>query len=186
MRVAHRCCEGHDLARDQIRALGSLSAAVRARTSRRSLLVTRLAYLVVVDLVCPRHDDPRAHRIRQGQPGQDQLWVGGPGHPAEHFLRTLQDDDRGKSVVHVPYKGGAPAVADLISGHVQVIFAPVSESIQQVKAGKLRPLAVTTATRFEVFPDVPTVGDFVSGYEASGFAGIGMPERTLRPKSSTG
>jgi tripartite-type tricarboxylate transporter receptor subunit TctC len=82
------------------------------------------------------------------------------------------------NLVHVPYKGGAPAVADLISGHVQVIFAPVSESIQQIKAGKLRALAVTTATRLDVLPDVPPVADFVPGYEASGFAGIGVPRNT--------
>jgi tripartite-type tricarboxylate transporter receptor subunit TctC len=61
---------------------------------------------------------------------------------------------------------------------VQVVFAPVSESIQQIKAGKLRPLAVTTATRLDVLPDVPVVADFVPGYEASGFAGIGAPRNT--------
>src|SRR5262249_30980539 len=84
----------------------------------------------------------------------------------------------GLNLVHVPYKGGAPAVADLIAGHVQVIFAPVSESIQQIKAGKLRALAVTTASRLDVLPDVPTAADFVPGYEASGFAGIGAPRNT--------
>jgi tripartite-type tricarboxylate transporter receptor subunit TctC len=82
------------------------------------------------------------------------------------------------NLVHVPYRGGAPAVADLISGHLQVIFAPVSEAIQQIQAGKLRALAVTTATRLDVLPDVPTVADFVPGYEASGFAGIGVPKDT--------
>ena len=82
------------------------------------------------------------------------------------------------NLVHVPYSGGAPAITDLVAGHVQVIFAPVSESIQQIKAGKLRALAVTTATRLDVLPDVPTVADFVPGYEASGFAGIGAPRNT--------
>ena len=82
------------------------------------------------------------------------------------------------NLVHVPYKGGAPAVTDLMAGHVQVIFAPVSESIQQIKAGKLRALAVTTAARLDVLPDLPTVGEFVPGYEASGFAGIGAPRNT--------
>ena len=82
------------------------------------------------------------------------------------------------NLVHVPYKGGAPAVADLIAGHVQIVFAPVSEAIQQIKAGKLRALAVTTKARLDVFPDIPTVGDFVPGYEASGFAGIGVPKAT--------
>ncbi|MFX6067017.1 tripartite tricarboxylate transporter substrate-binding protein, partial [Acinetobacter baumannii] len=80
--------------------------------------------------------------------------------------------------VHVPYRGGAPAVTDLIAGHLHVIFAPLSESIQQIKAGQLRPLAVTTTARLDVLPDVPTVADFVPGYEASGFAGIGAPKDT--------
>ena len=84
----------------------------------------------------------------------------------------------GLNLVHVPYKGGAPAVVDLIAGHVQVIFAPVSESIQQIKAGKLRALAATTASRLNVLPEVPTVADFVPGYEASGFAGVGAPRNT--------
>src|SRR6185369_16160039 len=81
-------------------------------------------------------------------------------------------------LVHVPYRGGAPAITDLLAGHVQVIFAPLSESIQQVKAGQLRPLAVTSAKRLDVLPDVPTVADFVPGYEATGFAGIGVPRGT--------
>jgi len=81
-------------------------------------------------------------------------------------------------LIHVPYRGGAPAVADLVSGQVQLIFAPVSEAIQQIKAGRLRALAVTTASRLDVFPDLPPVGDFVPGYEASGFAGIGAPKGT--------
>ena len=84
----------------------------------------------------------------------------------------------GVNLVHVPYRGGAPAVNDLLSGHLQVIFAPVSEAIQYIKAGKLRALAVTTASRLDVLPDVPTVADFVPGYEASGFAGIGVPRNT--------
>jgi tripartite-type tricarboxylate transporter receptor subunit TctC len=81
-------------------------------------------------------------------------------------------------LVHIPYRGGAPATSDLVGGHLQVIFSPVSESIEHVKAGKLRVLAVTTARRLDVLPDVPTVADFVPGYEASGFAGIGVPRNT--------
>jgi tripartite-type tricarboxylate transporter receptor subunit TctC len=81
-------------------------------------------------------------------------------------------------LVHVPYRGGAPATTDLVAGHIQAIFSPVSESIQHIKAGQLRALAVTTTTRLDVLPDVPMVGDFVPGYEASGFAGIGAPRNT--------
>jgi len=81
-------------------------------------------------------------------------------------------------MVHVPYRGGAPATTDLLGGQVQVIFSPLPESIEHIRAGKLRPLAVTTATRLEVFPDIPTVGDFLPGYEASGWQGIGAPKNT--------
>jgi tripartite-type tricarboxylate transporter receptor subunit TctC len=81
-------------------------------------------------------------------------------------------------LVHVPYRGGAPATTDLVGGHIQAIFSPVSESIEHIKAGKLRPLAVTTTTRLGVLPEVPTVADFVPGYEASGFAGVGAPRDT--------
>ena len=84
----------------------------------------------------------------------------------------------GVDLVHVPYRGGAPATTDLVGGHLHVIFAPLSESIEHVKAGKLRALAVTTTSRLAVLPDVPTVAEFVPGYEASGFAGIGVPRGT--------
>ena len=84
----------------------------------------------------------------------------------------------GVNLVHVPYRGGAPATTDLVGGHIQVIFSPVSESIEHIKASKLRALAVTTASRLNALPDVPTVADFVPGYEASGFAGIGAPRNT--------
>ena len=84
----------------------------------------------------------------------------------------------GVNLVHVPYRGGAPATSDLVGGHIQVIFSPVSESIEHIKAGKLRALAVTTTARLDVLPDVPTLADFVPGYEASGFAGIGAPRNT--------
>ena len=73
---------------------------------------------------------------------------------------------------------GQDGAADLLAGHVQVVFAPISESIQQIKAGKLRALAVTPAARLDVLPDVPTIAEFVPGYEASGFAGISVRKGT--------
>jgi tripartite-type tricarboxylate transporter receptor subunit TctC len=84
----------------------------------------------------------------------------------------------GVDMIHVPYRGGAPAMTDLMAGQVQVVFNPVPESMEFIRAGKLRPLAVTTAARSEVLPDVPTVGDFVPGYEASALQGIGAPKKT--------
>src|ERR1700687_4920714 len=84
----------------------------------------------------------------------------------------------GVNMVHVPYRGAAPAVADLLSGQVQVMFDVLATSIEYIRAGKLRPLAVTTATRFEALPDIPTVGEFVPGYEVSSFFGVGAPRNT--------
>jgi tripartite-type tricarboxylate transporter receptor subunit TctC len=77
----------------------------------------------------------------------------------------------------VPYRGVAPAITDLLGGQVQVIFADIS-SIEFIKAGKLRALAVTTATRSQALPDLPTIGDFVPGYEASGWYGVVAPKNT--------
>ena len=84
----------------------------------------------------------------------------------------------GVNMVHMPYQGGAPALTDMISGQVQVMFDNVPTSIEFIRAGKLRPLAVTTANRSEVLPDLPTVADFVPGYEASAWYGIGAPRGT--------
>ena len=84
----------------------------------------------------------------------------------------------GVDMVHVPYRGAAPALTDLLGGQVQVMFATMPSSIEYIRAGKLRALAVTTATRSEALPDIPTVGEFVPGYEASAWYGIGAPKNT--------
>jgi tripartite-type tricarboxylate transporter receptor subunit TctC len=81
-------------------------------------------------------------------------------------------------MVHVPYRGAAPALTDLIGGQVQVLFSAVTSSIETIKAGKVRALAVTTATRSEALPDLPTVAEFVPSYEASNWWGIGAPKST--------
>src|SRR5829696_6286698 len=79
---------------------------------------------------------------------------------------------------HVPYRSGGPAVTDLLAGHVQVLFNPPPASIAYIRADRLRALAVTTATRSDALPDLPTVGDFVPGYEASTWYGVGVPKNT--------
>jgi tripartite-type tricarboxylate transporter receptor subunit TctC len=137
----------------------------------------RLAYVVVVNPSVPVTTFPELIAFAKANPGKINYGSAGPGTP-QNIACELFKMMAGVNLVHVPYKGGAPAVADLISGHVQLIFAPVSEAIQHIKAGKLRALAVTTAARLDVFPDLPTVGDFLPGYEASGFAGIGAPKNT--------
>ena len=84
----------------------------------------------------------------------------------------------GVDMVHVPYRGAAPALTDLLGGQVQIMFDNMASSVEHVRSGKLRGLAVTTAARSEALPELPTVGDFVGGYEASGLYGVGVPKDT--------
>jgi tripartite-type tricarboxylate transporter receptor subunit TctC len=137
----------------------------------------RLAYVVVVHPSVPATTIPEFIAYAKANPGKINYGSAGSGTP-QNIACELFKMMAGVDLVHVPYRGGAPATTDLIGGHLQVIFSPVSESIQYVKAGQLRALAVTTATRLDVLPDIPTVADFVPGYEASGFAGMGAPRDT--------
>jgi len=141
------------------------------------ICVARLAYVVVVNPSVPVATIPEFIAYAKANPGKINYGSAGPGTPqniACELFKMLAE----VNLVHVPYRGGAPAVTDLVGGHVQAIFCPVSECIEHIKSGKLRPLGVTTAKRLDVFPDLPAIGDFVSGYEASGFAGIGVPKGT--------
>src|SRR5436305_7362379 len=141
------------------------------------ICVARLAYVVVVNPSLPAATIPELIAYAKANPGKINYGSAGPGTP-QNISCELFKMMAGVDLVHVPYRGGAPATTDLVGGHLQVIFSPVSESIEHIKAGKLRALAVTTAKRLDVLPDVPMVGDFVPGYEASGFAGIGAPRGT--------
>ena len=137
----------------------------------------KLAYIVVVHPSVPVTTIPELIAYAKANPGKMNYGSAGPGTP-QNIACELFKMMAGVDLVHVPYRGGAPATTDLIAGHLHVIFSPVSESIQHVRAGKLRALAVTTTTRLDVLPDLPPVADFVPGYEASGFAGIGVPTNT--------
>ena len=95
-----------------------------------------------------------------------------------HVAGELFQMMTGVSMVHVPYRGAAPALTDLLSGQVQVMFATMPSCIQYIRGGMLRALAVTTATRSDVLPYIPTVGEFVLGYEASNWSGLGAPKNT--------
>jgi tripartite-type tricarboxylate transporter receptor subunit TctC len=99
---------------------------------------------------------------------------GTPSHVAGELFRMMT----GASMTHVPYRGGAPAVTDLIGGQVQVYFGALASSLELIKSDKLRALAVTSATRLDVLPDIPAVAEFVPGYEARGLFGIGAPRNT--------
>ena len=141
------------------------------------IYLARLAYVVVVNPSVPANTLPEFIAYAKANPGKINYGSAGQGTP-QNIACELFKMMTGLNLVHVPYKGGAPAVADLLAGQVQVIFAPVSESIQQIKAGKLRALAVTPAARLDVVPSVRTVGEFVPVYEACGFAGFGVPKGT--------
>jgi len=131
----------------------------------------------VVNPSVPAKTLPEFIAYAKANPGKINYGSAGQGTP-QNISCELFKMMAGVDLIHVPYRGGAPAIVDLIGGHLQVIFAPVSEAIEHIRSGKLRPLAVTTAARLDVFPDLPTVADFVPGYEASGFGGIGVPRNT--------
>jgi tripartite-type tricarboxylate transporter receptor subunit TctC len=103
--------------------------------------------------------------------------IGGPQHVSGEMFKYLA----GVDLVHVPYRGSTPALTDLLAGQVQVMFDVTPSSLPQIKAGKLRPLAVTTATRLDVLPEVPVMADYLPGYEASAWVGFGMPRNTPAP-----
>ncbi len=113
----------------------------------------------------------------KANPGKLNMGTGGPGS-GPHMYGALFEMMTGVELVPVHYHGTGPAVPDLISGRLQVMFDLVTSSIGYIKAGQLRPLGVTTATRYEALPDVPPIADTVPGYEASGWQGIGAPAKT--------
>jgi tripartite-type tricarboxylate transporter receptor subunit TctC len=113
----------------------------------------------------------------KAHPGQLNMASAGNG-TGPHVAGELFKMMAGVDMVHVPYRGSAPALADLLAGQVQLMFCPVSASIAYLKVGQLRGLAVTTAARSDVQPDLPAMGEFLPGYEASGWFGIGAPRQT--------
>src|SRR5438132_7670632 len=100
--------------------------------------------------------------------------IGASTHVAGELFKMMT----GVNMVHVPYRGSPPALTDLLGGQVQVYFGPIPDSIEFIRTGKLRGLAVTTAARQEALPDLPTMGDFLPGFEVSGWGGIGAPKNT--------
>ena len=113
----------------------------------------------------------------KANPHKLNMGSGGTGTPS-HVIGELLKMMTGTDLVHVPYRGISPALTDLLGGQVQIMFASTSSSIGYIKTGRLRALAVTTTTRSEQLPDVPTVADFVPGFEASIWYGVGAPETT--------
>ena len=138
--------------------------------------VNREPHVIEVNPSLPVHSVPEFIAYAKANPGLN-MGSGGVGS-GNHVCGELFSMLTGVRFTHVPYRGAAPALVDLMGGQVQVIFAVISSSIEHVRAGKLRALAVTTATRSAVLPDLPTVGDFVPGYEASFWTGVCAPKDT--------
>jgi len=124
--------------------------------------ITRSPGVMEVNPSFPAKTVPEFIAYARANPGKVNMASAGPGS-APHLYAELFKMMTGVDVVQVHYRGSGPALPDLIAGQVQAMFDPVASSIEYIRAGKLRPLAVTTATRLEVLPDIPTVGDFVSG-----------------------
>ena len=137
----------------------------------------RFPNIMQVNPSVPAKTVPEFIAYAKANPGKLNMASAGNGSTT-HVSGELFKMMTGVSMVHVPYRGAAPALTDLISGQVQVTFENPMASIEFIRAGKLRALAVTTANRSEVLPDLPTVGDFVPGYEASAWYGIGVPKGT--------
>jgi tripartite-type tricarboxylate transporter receptor subunit TctC len=134
-------------------------------------------YVMVVNPSVPAKTVPEFIAYAKANPGKLNMASGGNGS-AHHVSGELFKMMAGVNLVHVPYRGAGPALVDLLAGQVQVMFPNTSSSIEYIRAAKLRALAVTTATRLEALPEIPTVAEFVPGYEASGWFGIGAPKNT--------
>ena len=139
--------------------------------------IIRQPLVMVVHPSFPAKTVPEFIAHAKANPGKVNMASAGTGTPP-HLVGALFKAMADVDMVHVAYRGGAPALTDLIGGQVQVMFVGTPASIEYIRSGKLRPLGVTTATRSEVLPDVPTVGEFVPGYEASTWFGVGAPKNT--------
>ena len=139
--------------------------------------LVRGPFVMVVTPSFPAKTVPEFIAYAKANPGVINFGSGGVGY-ASHVAGELFNMLAGVKMIHVPYRGQGPAMTGLLGGQVQVLFDPVVSSLPHIQSGRLRPLAVTTATRSDVLADVPSVGDFVPGYEASVWFGTSAPRNT--------
>jgi tripartite-type tricarboxylate transporter receptor subunit TctC len=137
----------------------------------------RVPQVLEVHPSVPVNSVPEFIAYAKANPGKLSMGSAGIG-TVQHVGGELFNTMAGTRIVHVPYRGQAPALLDLLAGQIQLMFDSAPASMQVIKAGKLRPLAVTTATRFDQLPDLPPVADFVPGYESSAFYGLAAPRQT--------
>ena len=139
--------------------------------------ISREPYVILVNRSVSAKTIPEFIAYAKANPGKLNMASSGNG-TASHMAGELFKMMAGVDLVHVPYRGSAPALTDLIGGQVQVMVTSTPSSIDTIRSGSVRPLAVTTSARLEMLPDIPTVEEFVPGYEASGFFGVGAPRNT--------
>jgi tripartite-type tricarboxylate transporter receptor subunit TctC len=139
--------------------------------------IVRSPLIMVVHPAIPAKTVPEFIAYAKANPGKINMASTGNG-ATPHVTGELFKMMAGVDMVHVPYRGAAPAITDLLSGQVQVLFISPLVSIEHIKTGRLRALAVTTAMRSDALPGIPTMGEFVPGYEASIWFGIGAPKKT--------
>jgi tripartite-type tricarboxylate transporter receptor subunit TctC len=139
--------------------------------------LSREPIVMLVNSSVPAKTVPEFVAYARANPGRVIMASGGNGTPA-HVSGEMFKMMAGVDMVHVPYRGAAPAMTDLLAGQVEIYFGPLVASIEYIKVGKLRALAVTTATRSVALPDIPTVAEFFPGYEASNWYGVGAPKNT--------
>jgi len=140
-------------------------------------VVLRSPFVIVVNPALPAKTIAEFITYAKANPGKVNMGSAGTGstqHVAGELFKMMVALD----MVHVPYRGGGPALTDLIAGQIQVLFLPPAISMEHIRAGRLRALAVTTANRFEALPNIPSVREFVPGYEASTWFGVGAPAST--------
>lgn len=139
--------------------------------------VIRAPFVLDVNPAMPVQTVPEFIAYTKANPGKVNMASSGSG-AGSHMTGELFKMMAGVDMQHVPYRGGGPALLDLIAGQVQVYFAGMPETIEYIRSGKVRPLAVTSTTRAEAFPELPTVAEFVPGYESNLWFGVGTPSRT--------
>ncbi|WP_354135664.1 tripartite tricarboxylate transporter substrate binding protein [Bradyrhizobium sp. LB11.1] len=140
--------------------------------------LTRGALVMVIHPSIPAHTIPEFITYAKANPGKLSYGSGGVGGITHIAAELFKQEVGGLDLQHVPYRGVAPAITDLLGGQVQVVFVNLAPSIGHIRSGKLRPLGITTAVRSETLPDVPAIGEFVPGYEASSVFGVGAPKDT--------
>jgi tripartite-type tricarboxylate transporter receptor subunit TctC len=140
-------------------------------------IIMRSANVMEVNPAFPAKTVPEFISYAKANPGKLNMASSGIG-TSPHVSGELFKMMTGVDMIHVPYRGGSAAITDLLGGQVQVMFDNVPSSIEHIRAGRLRALAVTTAMRSQVLPEIPTLSDFVPGYEASLLFGVGVPKNT--------